>query len=467
MGSLQRRPVKHQILKYKNLEELIIFLTLSNRSVLILEGVIMFCYHCGNKTVGGASFCAVCGKPVISQSQPQTPAPKQQPPPEPVRLQDHQSTQRPPAPAEHPLPEYMQQQPPAPVEYPPVEYPPVEHPPAGYPPPEYARQQPPTPASYPPPEYMRQPVKKAPGDKKILMIASIAAGGLIVIGLALFLVLSLLSGSDVEAVIDESVPLAETPEPIIETPEPEPEEPEPTPEPEPVFAPVSFTAYGNGYSITGYEIGTHTDGSASVILYGTGFNILPLRDGEFRVPVWAYLTSGGVEHSSTGCSIEGDQITYNFEFRGTPDTILAVNGETDDVIVTIDVSDGKIASSGAGNSNDPAKEDTEDSIPVAMIPIEYIGKWEGSADGIKLSFKVEPDGTGVYTFEQSGYTESYDFSLEVGSETFSVKIPSNNTLGIVTIEGTYKYSDEKLTLNVITTFSDGREFKYTVPCRKV
>ena len=322
-----------------------------------------------------------------------------------------------------------------------------------------------------------------------MIIASIAAGGLVLIGIALFLVLSPGSGSDVYAVIEGPVPLAETPEPEpgTETPEPVPEdpapapdlmpeepdsvpeepEPTPTPEPEPFFARAPFEAYGNNYSITGYELGTHDDGTVSVILYGTGFNILPLRNGEFCVPVWAYLTAGGVEHSSTGCRVAGDQITYEFEFRGTPDEILAVNGETEDVIVTIDVSDGTAARSGAGNSNDPAKEDAEDSIPVAMIPIEYIGSWEGSTDGIKLSFKIEPDGTGVYTFEQGGYTESYDFSLEVGSETFSVQIPANNTLGIVTIEGTYKYSDEKLTLDVKTTFSDGREFKYTVPCRKV
>jgi len=359
----------------------------------------------------------------------------------------------------------MQQQSPAPAEPPPVEQTP----------PEAIQQQPPAPSGYPPPEYMRLPVKKASSNRKVLIIASVAAGGLVVIGLALFLVLNLRSGPDVEAAIAEPVPLTETPEPIVTTPEPAPdptpkpapEEPEPTPTPKSVFAPVSFTAYGNNYSITGYETGTHTDGSATVILYGTGYDVLAIRDGQIRVPVWARLISDGVEYSSTACTLDGDQITYEFDFKGTPDVILAVNGETDDVIVTIDVNDGTIASSDTGNSNTPAKEETEESIPVAMIPIEYIGYWEGSADDINLSFKIEPDGTGLYTFKQGGYTESYDFSLEVGSETFSVKIPANNTLGIVKIEGTYKYSDEMLILDVKTTFSDGREFTYTVPCRKV
>lgn len=100
------------------------------------------------------------------------------------------------------------------------------------------------------------------------------------------------------------------------------------------------------------------------------------------------------------------------------------------------------------------------------IPNEYIGYWEGSVDDIALSFDIGSDGTGTYTFEQSGYSESYDFTLEAGTETFSVKIPKDNTLGIAKIEGTYVYSDGILTLDVRTTFVNGRVFEYTVPCQK-
>ena len=100
------------------------------------------------------------------------------------------------------------------------------------------------------------------------------------------------------------------------------------------------------------------------------------------------------------------------------------------------------------------------------VPEEYIGQWAGSVDDISLSFYVDADGTGRYSFEQGGYSESYDFMLEVGTETFSVNIPSNNQLGITAIEGTYSYSGGTLTLNVRTSFSGGNVFRYTVPCQK-
>ncbi len=102
----------------------------------------------------------------------------------------------------------------------------------------------------------------------------------------------------------------------------------------------------------------------------------------------------------------------------------------------------------------------------ASVPEEYVGEWMGSTGNINLSFTVAVDGAGSYTFEQSGYHESYDFSLLVDSETFSVQIPEDNKLGIVACEGTYAYSDGVLTLDVRTTMGSGM-FEYTVPCKKV
>ncbi|MCL1806194.1 MAG: hypothetical protein FWG31_00655 [Oscillospiraceae bacterium] len=113
---------------------------------------------------------------------------------------------------------------------------------------------------------------------------------------------------------------------------------------------------------------------------------------------------------------------------------------------------------------EPSLEPSDD--PVTGLLEEYTGFWTGSVDDISLSFTVEADGSGVYTFEQSGYTESYDFTLEAGTETFSVQIPANNTLGIASIEGTYAYTGGVMTLEVQTTFTTGRVFEYTVPCRK-
>ena len=129
---------------------------------------------------------------------------------------------------------------------------------------------------------------------------------------------------------------------------------------------------------------------------------------------------------------------------------------------------------------EPAPAVSTTPVPVqGMVPVpetlhsvenileEYIGHWAGSVGDINLAFSVESNGTGLYTFEQRGYFESYDFTLEAGTETFSVRIPEVNTLGIGKVEGDYVYSDGMLILDVRTTFIDGRVFEYTVPCQRV
>ncbi|MCL2804135.1 MAG: hypothetical protein FWD29_09345 [Micrococcales bacterium] len=110
---------------------------------------------------------------------------------------------------------------------------------------------------------------------------------------------------------------------------------------------------------------------------------------------------------------------------------------------------------------EPAPTDT-----MGSIPEEFVGQWAGSAGDISLSFTIEAGGTGQYSFEQGGYSESYSFMLEAQTETFSVQIPQNNTLGITQIQGTYEYSNGTLTLHVQTTFKNGRVFEYTVPCKR-
>lgn len=102
----------------------------------------------------------------------------------------------------------------------------------------------------------------------------------------------------------------------------------------------------------------------------------------------------------------------------------------------------------------------------SSFPQELIGGWEGNADDIHLTFAVSRDGTGSYTFEQSGYIESYDFTMEASSGTFSINIPEDNKLQIVSCEGTYSYADGVLTLDVCTTFADGGQYAYSVPCRR-
>ena len=101
------------------------------------------------------------------------------------------------------------------------------------------------------------------------------------------------------------------------------------------------------------------------------------------------------------------------------------------------------------------------------VPSDLVGAWCGTArDGIELRFTVNSDGTGRYSFTQSGYQESYDFTMEGSASTFTVAVPANNQLGISTCGGTYAFQDGTLTLNITTSFATGRQFQYTATCTK-
>lgn len=108
----------------------------------------------------------------------------------------------------------------------------------------------------------------------------------------------------------------------------------------------------------------------------------------------------------------------------------------------------------------------------AAVPEELTGSWHGTGTpkgggpSIDLSAAINADGTGDYTFIQSGYTESYPFTISSEDNTFSVNIPSNNMLGISKCEGTYTYADGVLHLDITTTFANGRTYSYTAECTK-
>jgi hypothetical protein len=661
-----------------------------------------------------------------------------------------------------------------------------------------AQQQSATVSPYNAPQYAPQPVRPASQKNRGLVIAMVIAGAVIVIAAAVLTIVLTRKpanntvrsqNSGYSETRDRSDDSRETATPdrgavsasaSATAAAPSAAAPDPEPEPEPDIFPVVYSAFGNNYSITGYETGKASDGTTTVTIFGAGYSILAIRNGQLRVPAWASIYTSGAERSSTGCSTAEDKMTFSFNVSAEPEKIVVKNGDTNDIIAEINISSSSMSGQGAsqtvegsgnaaqgqgygglqfyparnpnergntsgniqnngiaaekdgwvyyanqeglnrsradGTSNtllsrkdymnvgyinvvgdwvyyidinvdhvnmtcnsvlyrirtdgtekarltdrhceylnvvgdwvyfttyssaelhpekmfefgiyqirtDGAEETLiqygnctgvnvegdwiyyihngdlyrirtdgtgivqlsydsrissyfvsgnlvyfsdffednsifkmntdgtgriklsgeysaflniyndwvyysdfqfindefdsgiykmrEDgtgktlvcyakalslniaggsiycidinndgftiisttstgtppgaSAPVATIPIEYIGQWEGTVDNIWLEFTIYPDGTGIYTFEQSGYYESYDFTLEVGAQTFSVQVPRNNTLGISKIEGAYSYSESTglLTLDILTTFSNGSVFGYTVPC---
>lgn len=103
----------------------------------------------------------------------------------------------------------------------------------------------------------------------------------------------------------------------------------------------------------------------------------------------------------------------------------------------------------------------------AVSLADFAGTWEGQSGNIHLTFTVQEDGKGSYAFEQAGYKESYEVALSADDKTFVVDIPADNALGITSCEGSWAFEDEVLTLDVVTTFRNGRQFTYSIPCKKV
>jgi len=136
-------------------------------------------------------------------------------------------------------------------------------------------------------------------------------------------------------------------------------------------------------------------------------------------------------------------------------TLVVKNGETSEVITIL-----------------LAGVPSEVSAVAETIPEELVGVWSGmgtplgGGSVISLDISVNEDGTGEYTFEQTGYMESYPFTLKSERELFTVNIPTDNRLGVVKCEGTYSYANDVLTLRITTTFSSGRQFEYIANCVK-
>jgi len=99
---------------------------------------------------------------------------------------------------------------------------------------------------------------------------------------------------------------------------------------------VSYTAYENSYTVIGYKIGTDNSGNTTITLYGSGYSILPFRNGSISAPAWCEFNSGGDSYKATAASTSSTSISYEFDTSAVPNKIIVTNGDTDQIIVSID-----------------------------------------------------------------------------------------------------------------------------------
>lgn len=105
-----------------------------------------------------------------------------------------------------------------------------------------------------------------------------------------------------------------------------------------------------------------------------------------------------------------------------------------------------------------------------MLPGEITGHWTGTGipknngTPIDLELTVSEDGTGEYVFVQGSYRESFPFTVEAESGTFSVDIPAASRLGKV--EGTWALENGALKLDITSQFAAGGSYSYSAVCTK-
>jgi len=230
---------------------------------------------------------------------------------------------------------------------------------------------------------------------------------------------------------------------------------------------LALSAYADGKSVSltfeddAYHLAFISADAADGVLTVkvSGFDgVMHMRNGKIVIPFWVYAVSGGETYGSTSVSCGSDGIyVYSVACGVIPDEIYIYAGD--------DENNSALLWQNTGEA-EAAQESG------AAIPAELVGSWQGTGipesngSDIALQITVNADGSGKYTFEQSGYVESYPFMLQSDSASFSVTIPADNYLSIVSCEGTYTYADGSLSLHIVTTFSGGGQYAYDAVCTK-
>lgn len=101
--------------------------------------------------------------------------------------------------------------------------------------------------------------------------------------------------------------------------------------------PASFTAYGNPYSVTSYSIDLNDEGNTVVTCEGTGFEVLPMREGSFRMPLSCKLIVDGVAQNWTGGGVANGTLEFEFEGALEPEKLILTAGDDDTQKIELNV----------------------------------------------------------------------------------------------------------------------------------
>ena len=99
----------------------------------------------------------------------------------------------------------------------------------------------------------------------------------------------------------------------------------------PVGLPLTVSAFGNGYLVNSFSIDTNSSGNTVLTIVGSGFDVLPLRNGVFHMPLDCRLVVGGSEKDWFNGLASGDHLEFEFDGTFSPDTLIIMPGDDESV----------------------------------------------------------------------------------------------------------------------------------------
>ncbi|MBN2878444.1 MAG: hypothetical protein JXN65_02330 [Clostridia bacterium] len=185
--------------------------------------------------------------------------------------------------------------------------------------------------------------------------------------------------------VSEKIEEAATEEPVAE----------PTAEPAPQSAlPLRVSAYGNNYVVNSYALGTDSQGNTTVIVSGSGFDMIPMRDMEWKIPVECAIISGGTEYTCISADMNATEVTYYFNSSASPDAIVFYPGDMPESRTVIDVGE----EPGAASNPQPAY-----GKPEKLSLDSYLSEFNKYLDESRKQFPGNSILAGVGTIEKSDF----------------------------------------------------------------
>lgn len=101
--------------------------------------------------------------------------------------------------------------------------------------------------------------------------------------------------------------------------------------------PASFTAYGNSYTISDFEV-TEEEGVTVISCSAAGFDVIPFRNGGAVVPVGCSLLVDGRSVSYVSASLGGENPKYYFDDIFEPELVVFYpsDNESEKIEITVD-----------------------------------------------------------------------------------------------------------------------------------